>query len=154
MNVLLISTYELGRQPFGLASPAAWLRKAGFEVTCRDLSRDPLDEAATRHAEFIGFYVPMHTATRLAIQALPAIRRINLQAHLCFYGLYAPLNEAYLRKLGVQTVLGGEFEEELVRAVSRVASATGSGPEGLTSSVRLPSPQLQHQPEPSVCLSG
>src|SRR2546427_3999501 len=26
LKVLLISTYELGRQPFGLASPAAWLR--------------------------------------------------------------------------------------------------------------------------------
>ena len=26
MRALLISTYELGRQPFGLASPAAWLR--------------------------------------------------------------------------------------------------------------------------------
>ena len=29
VNVLLISTYELGRQPFGLASPAAWLRADG-----------------------------------------------------------------------------------------------------------------------------
>ena len=26
VRVVLISTYELGRQPFGLASPAAWLR--------------------------------------------------------------------------------------------------------------------------------
>ncbi len=29
VKVVLISTYELGRQPFGLASPAAWLRKRG-----------------------------------------------------------------------------------------------------------------------------
>jgi hypothetical protein len=29
MKAILISTYELGRQPFGLASPAAWLRDAG-----------------------------------------------------------------------------------------------------------------------------
>src|ERR1051326_9155775 len=36
-RVLLISTYELGRQPFGLASPAAWLRADGFEVTQTDL---------------------------------------------------------------------------------------------------------------------
>ena len=28
MNVVLISTYELGHQPFGLASPAAWLKAA------------------------------------------------------------------------------------------------------------------------------
>ena len=25
MKVVLLSTYELGHQPFGLASPAAWL---------------------------------------------------------------------------------------------------------------------------------
>ena len=37
MRVLLISTYELGRQPFGLASPAAWLRAEGHEVTVADL---------------------------------------------------------------------------------------------------------------------
>jgi radical SAM superfamily enzyme YgiQ (UPF0313 family) len=136
LNVLLISTYELGRQPFGLASPAAWLRTAGFEVDCLDLSRSPLDEAVVRGAEFIAFYVPMHTATRLAIQRLPTIRRINPHADLCFYGLYAPMNESYFRKLGVGTVLGGEFEEELVRAAKSVtarrrgqsgANSTGEG---------------------------
>ena len=37
--IALISTYELGRQPFGLASPAAWLMRAGLDVTCHDLSR-------------------------------------------------------------------------------------------------------------------
>jgi len=31
-KTLLISTYELGHQPFGLASPAAWLAAAGAEV--------------------------------------------------------------------------------------------------------------------------
>jgi len=32
VQILLLSTYELGRQPFGLASPAAWLRDAGCRV--------------------------------------------------------------------------------------------------------------------------
>ena len=32
MRALLISTYELGHQPFGLASPAAWLRRDDVEV--------------------------------------------------------------------------------------------------------------------------
>jgi hypothetical protein len=48
MNIVLISTYELGRQPFGLASPAAWLREQGARVTCLDLSREALREAAVR----------------------------------------------------------------------------------------------------------
>ncbi len=114
MNVVLISTYELGRQPFGLASPAAWLRAEGASVTCLDLSRQPLDEAAIRGAQLIAFYVPMHTATRLAVELLPSVRALNSGVHICFYGLYAPVNEAYLRKLGVHTILGGEFEEGLL----------------------------------------
>jgi hypothetical protein len=113
MNILLISTYELGRQPFGLASPAAWLRAGGATVTCADVSRETLDETAVRAAALIAFYVPMHTATRLAVALLPAIRELNARAHLCFYGLYAPVNETYLRSLGVGTILGGEFEEGL-----------------------------------------
>ena len=114
MKSLLISTYELGRQPFGLASPAAWLRRAGSEVTCLDLSCQSLDEAAVRSADFIGIYVPMHTATRLAAQVLPKVRHLNPRAQVCCFGLYAPANEAFLQRLGAQTILGGEFEEGLV----------------------------------------
>ncbi|PYV18965.1 MAG: radical SAM protein, partial [Acidobacteria bacterium] len=122
MRVLLISTYELGRQPFGLASPAAWLGRAGAEVTCHDLSREKLREGAVRAADVIAFYVPMHTATRLAVAALPRIRRLNPRARLWFYGLYAPMNETYLRDLGADVVLGGEFEEGLVRAFEWLAA--------------------------------
>ena len=127
MKVLLISTYELGRQPFGLASPAAWLRQAGAEVNCLDLSRQALEEAWVRAADFIAFYVPMHTATRLAAEALPQIRRLNPRARLCFYGLYAPVNESYLRRLGAEFVLGGEFEEGLVAAVRACARPRDGG---------------------------
>ncbi|MDE3178252.1 MAG: radical SAM protein [Acidobacteriota bacterium] len=127
MNVLLISTYELGRQPFGMASPAAWLRRAGMSVACLDLSREPLRQDAVRDADFIAFYLPMHTATRLAAQVLPEVRRLNETAHLCFYGLYAPLNAEYLRGLGAQTILGGEFEDELVRAAGRVRDGAPDG---------------------------
>jgi hypothetical protein len=120
MNVVLISTYELGRQPFGLASPAAWLRARGAEVKCLDLSREGLAEGEVRAADLIAFCVPMHTATRLAVALLPAIREMNSRAHLCFYGLYAPVNESYLRGLGVETILGGEFEEGLAALVARL----------------------------------
>ena len=43
-RVLLVSTYELGRQPFGLASPAAWLQRLGASVRCVDLSRTKFEE--------------------------------------------------------------------------------------------------------------
>ena len=114
MKIVLISTYELGRQPFGLASPAAWLRKRGHEVTCLDLSREPLDEQAIAEAGMIAFYVPMHTATRLTIELLEPVRRINASAHLCAYGLYASLSGEILKARGIGSLLGGEFEQALV----------------------------------------
>src|SRR5712664_1431272 len=114
VKILLISTYELGRQPFGLASPAAWLRKRGHEVTCLDLSRQALSEQVVREAALIAFYVPMHTATRLTLELLEPIRRSNPSAHLCAYGLYAPLAAETLSSLGVESLFGGEFEQALV----------------------------------------
>jgi radical SAM superfamily enzyme YgiQ (UPF0313 family) len=122
VNIVLISTYELGRQPFGLASPAAWLRKRGHHVVSLDLARQSLDEAAINDAELIALYLPMHTATRLAVQLIPQLRRRNPSAHLCCYGLYAPMNIEYLRALGVSTILGGEFEEALVQLVERLTA--------------------------------
>ena len=121
MNVVLISTYELGRQPFGLASPAAWLKQAGAQVTCLDLAVQRLDPDVVKAADFVAFHVPMHTATRIAASVAPRVRAINPRAHLCFFGLYARANESYLRDLGASAVIGGEFEEELVRVVQRLA---------------------------------
>ncbi len=123
MRTLLISTYELGHQPFGLASPAAWLRDAGAEVVCWDLAIRPFTPTSPHltQAKLIGFYLPMHTATRLAIPLIKRIKRLNPTAHLCAYGLYAPVNEAYLRQLGVETILGGEFEQGLVELATDLA---------------------------------
>jgi radical SAM superfamily enzyme YgiQ (UPF0313 family) len=114
VKILLISTYELGRQPFGLASPSAWLRKRGYEVACLDLSRQALSEQAVRDAGLIAFYVPMHTATRLTLELLEPIRKSNPTAHLCAYGLYAPLAAETLRAHGVESLFGGEFEQAIV----------------------------------------
>src|SRR5919197_4638213 len=122
MRVVLISTYEMGRQPFGLASPAAWLRQAGATVVCQDLSRSRLDRQEIAAADVVAFYVPMHTATRIAAHVVQHVKALNPRAHLCFYGLYAPMNAAYLRSLGANTILGGEFEAGLVHLVRRLQS--------------------------------
>jgi radical SAM superfamily enzyme YgiQ (UPF0313 family) len=126
-RVVLISTYELGRQPFGLASPAAWLREAGAEVTCLDLSREAFREDAVRNADMVAFYVPMHTATRLAVQWIEPVRKLNPRAHICFYGLYAAMNEEYLRSLGAHSILGGEFEASLAHLAARLRSPSYNG---------------------------
>ena len=127
MQVLLISTYDLGRQPFGLASPAAWIREAGATVTCADLSRDSLPESVARGADLIAIHLPMHTATRLALPLIERLKNLNRQAHFCCYGLYGPPNEALLRQLGIHTVLGAEVEAELVSLVEHLQQISSDG---------------------------
>jgi radical SAM superfamily enzyme YgiQ (UPF0313 family) len=138
LKIILISTYEMGRQPFGLASPAAWLRADGHEVTCVDLACGPLPHAAVVDADVVAFYLPMHTATRLAVKSITTVRTLNTGAHLCGYGLYAPMNEPYLRELGVQTVLGGEFEQGLRDLTRRLS-------EGVNGYQREPLISLERQ---------
>src|SRR6202035_4750688 len=139
MKIVLISTYELGRQPFGVVSPAAWLRKGGHEVTCFDLTRQALDDRAVQSAQLMAIYLPMHTATRLAVQLIPTLREHNPGAHLCCYGLYAPMNAGYLRSLGCATILGGEFESGLVQLADRLSGMQTDG-------------AIETQPEPIVSL--
>ena len=124
MKVVLISTYELGHQPFGLASPAAWLKAAGAQVACLDLAVQQLDPAAIAGAGLVALYLPMHTATRVALPAIERVRAINPGAHLCCFGLYAPANEPLLRRLGAATILGGEFESGLVALYQRLLATT------------------------------
>jgi radical SAM superfamily enzyme YgiQ (UPF0313 family) len=122
IKAVLISTYELGRQPFGLASPAAWLRGVGVEVICLDLYQEKLSVPAVRAADLVAFYLPMHTATRIALKVIEKVRELNPSAHLCAYGLYAPLNAEILWNLGISTILGGEFEEGLLSLAQRLVN--------------------------------
>jgi radical SAM superfamily enzyme YgiQ (UPF0313 family) len=126
----------LGRQPFGLASPAAWLRAAGHDVSSLDLTRQSLDEKLVCSANMIAIYLPMHTATRLAAKLIPNLREKNSKARLCCYGLYAPMNADYLRSLGVEKLIGGEFERELVNWAD--SAADGKETSSVTSTERLP----------------
>ena len=137
MHVLLVSTYDLGHQPFGLASPAAWLAESGHQVACADLCIEVLNADRVREADLIAFYLPMHTATRLAATAIEKVRALNPKAHICCYGLYAPLNESYLRGLGAATILGGEFEAALVSLADRLAAKRTLQTEPLISLDRL-----------------
>jgi Radical SAM superfamily len=119
-KVVLINPYELGRQPFGLAEPCAWLKQDGFQVQCIDLSLQRLDPALLSGVQLVALYVGMHTATRIAVKAIARIREMAPQAHLCAYGLYAPMNRQLLRGLGVKTILGGEFEPGLSSLAQRL----------------------------------
>ena len=115
VNVVLFSTYDLGRQPFGLASPAAWLRRAGASVAGdRSVAAAAARRCRRSRRRRLRSICPMHTATRLALPVIDRVRAINPAATICAYGLYASLNEELLRQHGVSIVLGPEAEEDLV----------------------------------------
>ena len=140
-TALLISTYEMGRQPFGVASAAAWLRAGGWDVRSIDAAKEKLTADRLGGADLIGFHLPMHTATRLAGPVIAAARRVNPGARIAAFGLYAPLNAEWLRSIGVDAVFGGEFEEELVAFAHhgrkpRSAESTQSHDVSATSDVR------------------
>ena len=126
--VVLVSPYELGRQPFGLAEAAAWLRDAGFPVRCVDLSRERLEPDTLRDAGLVAVHLPMHTASRIAAAAFGRLRGLAPRARLAVFGLYAPVNEAYFRELGAEAVLGGEVEPALVAFARACRGATGDPP--------------------------
>ena len=132
MRIVLVSTYDLGRQPLGLASPAAWLREAGMEVECVDASRDELRDEHIAAADLVAFHLPMHTATRLAGPLIDRVRQFKPAMPLAAYGLYAPLNALWLRDHGVDHVLGPDAERQLVD----VATSRSSNRE-----LRTPNPE-------------
>lgn len=124
-TILLVSCYELGHQPLGIAWPRAFLVRAGYATDHLDLSVDAFDEAKARSAQFVGIAVPMHTALRLGVRAAERIRELNPGSFICFYGLYALLNRDFLLQGVANAVLGAEFEDALVALVRQVVGGGG-----------------------------
>ena len=113
-GIVLISPYDLGRQPFALAEPAAIFTRAGYEVKCLDLSQQKLTDEILAPASVVFIYLSMLTATRIASEAMPRIKKMAPKARIAVYGWYAPVNEKFLRELGVDAVFGGESEEDML----------------------------------------
>lgn len=122
--ILLISCYELGHQPIGLASPLGFLERAGYEPDVLDIAVEALDVDKAARAEFVGICVPMHTALRLGVHVATRLRNINPTCHICFYGLYASLNAEYLLKHHADSVIGGEYETPMVELVDSLTEDT------------------------------
>jgi radical SAM superfamily enzyme YgiQ (UPF0313 family) len=124
--VLLISCYELGHQPLGVASPLGFLERGGYAPEALDIAVERLDPEKVRRARFVGISVPMHTALRLGARVAERVREVNPACHICFYGLYALLNAEHLLNHIADSVIGGEFEGALVALVQNL-EAGGEG---------------------------
>lgn len=119
-SILLISCYELGHQPLGVALPLGFLERAGFAPAALDIAVQDFNPELIRPAVFVGISVPMHTALRLGVRLAEGIRRIAPSCHICFYGLYAALNSEYLLEHGADACIGGEYEGPLVELVESI----------------------------------
>jgi len=125
-HILLISCYELGHPPFAVASAAGFLERAGFRPDVLDVAVERFDEAKARRARLVLISVPMHTALRLGVRVAERVRAVNPGARIAFFGLYATLNDEYLRReAGAVATVGGELEEGLV-ALAREPDSSAS----------------------------
>ena len=140
--ILLVSCYELGHQPLAIATPAAFLRRAGFDPAALDLSVEPFDPERIARARMIAISVPMHTALRLGLRVGAEMRALNPEAHLCFHGLYAALNAAWLLEHGADSAIGGESEAPLVALAESLDAGRATEIAGVSVRGRLEAPHL------------
>jgi radical SAM superfamily enzyme YgiQ (UPF0313 family) len=145
-GILLVSCYELGHQPLALASPMAFLERAGFAPEALDISVEPFDATKAARTRFVAISVPMHTALRLGVRVAEQIRQINPACHICFYGLYASLNADYLLAHCGDSVIGGEFESALVALVQALEVGRPDAVEGVHMRGRAAAPVLARLP--------
>ena len=109
-EILIVSCYELGRQPVAAATALAELRRSGFAPAVLDVSVEAVDEEALRRARLVAISVPMHTALRLGVRVA---ERAPAHAHVCFFGLYAQLNVQHLLDRHADSVIGAEADVPL-----------------------------------------
>ena len=117
-EILVISCYELGRQPVAAASAMAALEKAGFTPAAQDVSVERLSPEALARARLVLVSVPMHTALQLGVRV--AARAREAGAKVAFFGLYAVLNAEHLLARHGDFVVG-ENSAELVELASAIA---------------------------------
>jgi radical SAM superfamily enzyme YgiQ (UPF0313 family) len=137
-DILLISTYELGHQPLALASPLAYLARAGFAPVAVDTAVEELTDGAIARARLVAISTPMHTATRLGTAVAERVRRVNPAAHICCYGLYALLNADYLRPRYADSTIGGEYEGPLLALALRLEAGEAGLADATPHLARLP----------------
>jgi radical SAM superfamily enzyme YgiQ (UPF0313 family) len=144
--LLLLSCYELGHQPLHLATLASLLRRAGYTPTIVDTAVEPLADETIIQARFVGIAVPMHTALRLGEQLARRIRALNSTAHICFYGLYATLNEAYLLQELIDSAIGGEYEQPLLELIAALEAGATINIPGVSTRQRVSKPRITRAP--------
>jgi hypothetical protein len=123
--VLLVSTYELGHQPLGLASPARLLAGT-HELRSRDLSVEAFEPADIAWADAVAISVPMHTALRLALEVVAAVRASRAEVPVALFGLYAGVAKDAADLGPFDLLAAGEYGDELQAWLVGIARHVGA----------------------------
>ncbi len=145
-TILLISCYELGRPPFGVALLSGLLVQSGFSVTICDLAITTLDKEKVLRADVVAISVPMHTALRIGVLAAARVRTIHPTVTIVFFGLYASLNETFLLEEVADFVVGGEYEGALVGLILALSREEEVNLPGVSRKGRRVAPNLKGTP--------
>ena len=145
-DILLISCYELGHQPFYLASLYAMLQQAGYVPVAVDTAVETLTNEAMSRARLVAISVPMHTALRLGQRIAQRVRSVNPSAHICFYGLYAFLNADYLLQDSIDSAIGGEYEIPFLNLVAALEKGEAKSIPGVTTRQFNSGPWIKRTP--------
>ncbi len=135
-EILVISCYELGRQPVAAAGAIAALERAGFAPAAQDVSVEQLSPEGLSRARLVLISVPMHTALQLGVRVAAKAREAGAQ--VAFFGLYAVLNAEHLRARHGDFV-AGENADELVELATALSEGRAPRPVERRRDVALPS---------------
>ncbi len=142
-DILLISCYELGHQPFHLVSLHTVLHQAGYFPVLVDTSVENLTDEMVKNARFVGISTPMHTALRLGQQIAKRVRALNPAVHICFYGLYASLNAEYLLQELADSTIGGEYEIPMLNLIANLEKQQATPIPGVNTREQRSTPWIQ-----------
>lgn len=126
-QILVVSCYELGRQPIAAAQAMGALEGEGFRPKVSDVAVERLDDAELRSARLVAISVPMHTALQLGVRVAARVRAVNPEAKIAFFGLYAALNREHLLAVHGDAVVAGEDARALVQLAQSVESGAQLG---------------------------
>jgi radical SAM superfamily enzyme YgiQ (UPF0313 family) len=126
-QILIVSCYELGRQPLAAAQAMGALESEGFRPKVIDVAVERLPEEELLAAQFVAISAPMHTALQLGVKVAERVRAVNPQAKIAFFGLYAALNRDHLLARHCDAVVAGEDARALVQLARSVESGAELG---------------------------
>ncbi len=110
MNVLLVSTYDLGNQPTTIARHAAHLAAGGHKIKTLDLAIEDFDIEATTWADAVAISIQMHTSAKIALNLVGNLRDSGFKGKIIYFGLSAHLGELLFSQGQIDAIFSGESE--------------------------------------------